>query len=134
MAKKKNKISKVEKEEIQKPGYRPLIIFLAIIVVAIFLIQFFSPQEDYNYLADCLSEKGVIMVGTDSCPACRAQKEKFGEAFSKINYKNCDLDVSWCNANNIQGYPTWVFPDNTQALGVKSYQFLFDTAGCEPKA
>ena len=103
----------------------------AAIIIGFFVLNSFGPKQDYSALADCLTEKGIIMAGTDSCPACRSQKEKFGEAFEKILYKNCDTELNWCAENGIYSVPTWVFPDGMQTVGVKDYSFLSRAAGCE---
>jgi hypothetical protein len=107
---------------------------VGLIIVTMFIgwvfISLNTFQVDYNTLADCLTKKGVIMVGTDTCPACKNQKTLFGDAFEKINYKNCDIDGDWCSSMEIQSIPTWVFPDGTQSIGVKDAVFLSNAAGC----
>jgi len=59
-------------------------------------------------LALCLTQKGVIMYGTERCPHCQNQKKLFGDAFSSIHYVDCDLSPAQCQAANITGYPTRV--------------------------
>jgi len=105
------------------------VIAVVVIVVAWAIVS--EPKVDTVKLADCLTEKGVIMAGTDTCPACIEQKRQFGNSFAKIEYKNCDYEPTWCLENNITGYPTWVFPDGTQYRGVQNLGFLQEQAECE---
>lgn len=64
-------------------------------------------------LAQHLSKQGAKMYGADWCPYCTRQKQLFGEqAFSKINYLECDArgknpQVNLCRRANITGFPTW---------------------------
>ena len=103
---------------------------IVVLIVVIFGV-ITEPKVNVDNLAECLTEKGVIMAGTDWCPACKAQKNEFGDAFDKINYKNCDYVEDWCLDNNISGFPTWVFPNGTQYRGVQNPAFLSQIAGCE---
>ncbi len=103
---------------------------LVIIFVGWIFVSINQQQANYDELADCLLEKGVILAGTEWCPSCKNQKARFGEAFEKVPYKDCDIDGEWCNANGVTGYPTWIFPNGTQATGVKDAAFLNEAAGC----
>jgi hypothetical protein len=103
-----------------------ILILLGIVIIMIVstIVFAFGPKPDYYTLANCLTEKGIIMAGTDWCPACKSQREIFGDAFAKITYINCDNNNEWCTTNNIQAFPTWVFPDGTQEIGVKDFSTL----------
>ena len=57
--------------------------------------------------AQCLTQNGAAMYGTDWCPHCQSQKKLFGESFQYINYTDCDYNKETCDARNITGYPTW---------------------------
>lgn len=105
----------------------------AVVVIAFIawiVVSANTQQIDYDSLADCLAEKGVIMAGTDTCPACKNQKALFGESFEKISYVNCNLNAAWCTSSNVQYFPTWFFPDGTNTYGVKDAAFLTEAAGC----
>jgi glutaredoxin len=59
-----------------------------------------------------LKAQGVKMYGADWCGFCDRQKELFGEAFSEIDYIECDpsganAQPKVCEQANIQVYPTW---------------------------
>ncbi|MGK7878118.1 MAG: hypothetical protein AB4426_33865 [Xenococcaceae cyanobacterium] len=64
-------------------------------------------------LAQHLNQVGVKMYGAFWCPACKAQKQIFGEeAASQLHYIECDpsgenAKPQLCQAASIQAYPTW---------------------------
>lgn len=64
-------------------------------------------------LAQHLTDIGATMYGAWWCPHCHDQKQLFGlEAAKAIPYVECAPDgqnpqPDVCQANNIQGYPTW---------------------------
>lgn len=80
------------------------------------VIDLLGPQS----LALCLTQKGVIMYGTERCPHCQNQKKLFGDAFGSIHYVDCDLSPWQCQAANITGYPTrvgmWINSPGQQPL------------------
>lgn len=90
-----------------------------------------SYLQERNSLVKCLSEKGVKMYGSDTCPYCQNQKKMFGEDFTKINYINCDFDKSVCSEKGITGYPVWEIDDKMSA-GLKSLEELAAATGCPP--
>ena len=109
-----------------------LIIFIGVLVV---LIAFFVYQNnksgDYNEFAQCLTDAGVSMGGTDWCSHCSDQKAMFGNSFEFIDYHNCDFEESWCTEHGITGFPTWVFSDGPNRPGVQQLRTLADLSGCE---
>jgi uncharacterized membrane protein len=64
-------------------------------------------------LAEHLTSVGAKMYGAFWCPHCHDQKQLFGkEAFSKVNYIECDAKgpngkPELCQAAKITGFPTW---------------------------
>ena len=62
--------------------------------------------------AQCLTEKGAVMYGTEWCSHCQNQKKMFGKSFQYINFVDCDLRKSECQEAGISGYPTWVIEGN----------------------
>ncbi len=87
-----------------------------------------SPQA--QQLAQVLKEKGVVMVGTYWCPHTSRQKELFGkEAWSKIPYVECapkgyQADPKYCLAKQVDGYPTWIFPNGKRIAGERPLALL----------
>ena len=79
-------------------------------------------------LAKALSEKGMVMYGAYWCSHCKKQKEAFGDAVKYIDYVECDpagenSNSDECKANNIQGYPTWIY-QGKQYSGEQSLEKL----------
>jgi hypothetical protein len=108
------------------------IIFFIVVFYIASITGFFAQTQapsTYDNFASCLSEKGIIMAGTDWCHYCKSQKQMFGTSFRLINYKSCDTD-SWCNEVGINGYPTWVFPNGQQYAGVQTLERLSELSGC----
>ncbi|MFH1234481.1 MAG: hypothetical protein V1493_02610 [Candidatus Diapherotrites archaeon] len=82
--------------------------------------------------AKCLSEKGFVMAGTQWCSVCQKQKALFGKSFEFVNFKDCDNETQWCEQNQIQYYPTWILPDGTKEIGLKTIGQLGSISGCTP--
>lgn len=110
---------------------------IAVIVVAIVLIVFvilnILPKEETEgaseEFAQCLTEKGAVMYGTEWCSHCKAQKERFGEFFEFVDYIDCDLNKEKCNAEKISGYPTWKIMGQSFPGG-KTLEELSELSGC----
>lgn len=72
------------------------------------------------------------MYGTNRCSHCNAQKEAFGyEAFSKINFIDCDRNKNTCDLAGVGGYPTWILQDKTKLEGEQPLEVLAQAAGCD---
>lgn len=90
----------------------------------------------YNAFAQCLTDKGVKMYGAYWCPHCQDQKKLFGDSFSKVTYVECAIPgdssgvTKACKDAGIDGYPTWVMPDNSRLTGLQALQTLSDQSGC----
>ena len=108
---------------------------IAIIVLAILLFYnpFKSKNSDtgqYDSFAQCLTDVGVKMYGTEWCPHCQNQKKLFGKSFKFINYIDCDKNKQTCLIEGIQGYPTWKL--NGQGYtGEQSFESLAKISGCK---
>lgn len=86
---------------------------LTVVASLVFLAGCTTTDNGQNTkLAECLTSKGVTMYGTNRCSHCQNQKELFGyDAFTKINFVDCDKEKNTCALAGVQGYPTWVFAD-----------------------
>ena len=69
------------------------------------------------------------MYGTDWCPHCKDQKERFGGSFRLINYVNCDYNSDECLRNGVTGYPTWKI-NGQNYPGVQPLDKLSLISGC----
>lgn len=87
-------------------------------------------------LAECLTEKGVVMYGAYWCPHCQNQKEMFGDAWEKVRSVECAVpgnpraQTQECRDAGIEGYPTWVFPDGSRISGEMPLRKLAEKSGC----
>jgi hypothetical protein len=84
-------------------------------------------------VAACLVEKGAVLYGASWCGQCVKQRRMFGDA--SLPYVECSADGSrrktaGCAAEDIPGYPTWVFPSGQRVSGVVAVSRLASLAGC----
>lgn len=108
-------------------------LFVFFMVTGIILLSWCSSTNtDQNIkLAECLTSKDTIMYWTNRCSHCQAQKDLFGyEAFSKINFVDCDKEKNVCNLKWIQGYPTWKFANGSTLEGEQTFEALAQAAWC----
>jgi hypothetical protein len=110
---------------------------LVIVVLAglLYFPKFFSKKEKLSpakvALAQCLSERGVVMYGADWCPHCGNEKKAFGDAFKYVNYVECPEKPKLCIEKGIEGYPTWIFPDGKKLVGEQGLEKLAAESGCQ---
>ena len=111
------------------------IIVIAAIVALAYLVYLegMKPGVNDNF-AKCLTEKGLIMAGTDWCHVCKAQKAMFGNSFKHIDFRNCDLEKQWCNEKGVTGYPTWFDAEGLSYRGLQELEELALIAECELEA
>lgn len=107
---------------------------VAVIVVIAFVANFaikgaFSSK--YDEFAQCLTDNGAIMYGTDWCPHCKDQKEMFGSSFENVNYVNCDRATAVCQQKGVEGFPTWIFNDEKSITGTQELSTLAAETGCQ---
>lgn len=115
-------------------------LYAAAALVVILLIGFIATKEKapsiYDGFAQCLTEKGAQMYGAWWCPHCENQKKSFGNSFDYIKYTECSVPGSramneTCKEAGIEGYPTWVFEDDSRLSGERSMEELSEKTGCE---
>ena len=85
--------------------------------------------QNYDDFAKCLTEKGVIMYGSEYCSHCSNQKEMFGDSFQYINYVECSENPELCTEMGILAIPTWYINGNLYT-GEKTIQELSNLSGC----
>ncbi len=115
---------------------RKIFVLIFIATVIITLVFIFWPKETVSQqlspraaFAACLSSKGLVMYGEDTCEKCQLQKGMFEEDFQRIHYINCYIHKDECDKTGIQGYPMWMY--NGQSLpGVQTFQNLALFSGC----
>ena len=87
-------------------------------------------NEEMSGFAQCLTDAGATMYGTDWCKYCQIQKERVGKSFEYVDYVNCDFNVKECNSAGVQGYPMWVVNGEVYS-GVQPLEYLASLSGCE---
>jgi len=85
--------------------------------------------SQYDEFANCLTEKGVKIYGTEWCPHCKNQKEMFGNSFQYVDYIDCDKNKDECNEAGIEGYPTWII-NGEKYPGERSLNSLSSLTDC----
>ena len=107
------------------------IILVFTISLFLFLVGCSSDNpESLNAFAKCLTENGVDLYGSVTCPHCTTQKEMFGDALKFIDYTECTENQQKCAEEEIQYLPTWKFNDGTSVSGVKSFDYLAEKTDC----
>ena len=109
---------------------------VAIVVVLGVVLFSGSSSGEYDEFAQCLTDNGAKMFGAYWCPHCIQQKGMFGDSWDKVNYIECSLpnragQTSECNAEGIQGYPTWEFADGRRVSSTLPLSQLSEITGCE---
>jgi glutaredoxin len=108
--------------------------YLAIIGIIVVLAGYgmfksATSPGDYDDFADCLTNKGIKMYGTEWCSHCKDQKELFGKSFKKVDYIDCDARRSECKDAGVNSYPTWII-DGEQYSGTQSLRELVELSDC----
>lgn len=103
-----------------------------VILIAVYALYQFRGSDDgrYNTFAQCLTQKGAIMYGTDWCPHCQEQKRMFGDSFRYVTFINCDVNPDACSAAGVEVYPTWVVPTKPTVRGVQQLSTLAEMTQC----
>lgn len=89
-----------------------------------------ASAHPYAAFAQCLTNKGLVMYGTDWCPNCQNQKKMFKKAFEFIDYVNCDFNKTLCKQKQVNGYPAFWVGDEKWEAGVKSFAEFSEKTGC----
>jgi glutaredoxin len=79
--------------------------------------------------ASCLTEKGAVFYGTNSCPHCKDQKAMFGDSFSEVTFIDCEASRQLCRLAGVTAYPTWII-NGEKYTGTRSLETLGALAGC----
>jgi hypothetical protein len=118
------------------------IISVAIAIIIVAVIIFFGvkstkPKTDpkVDAFAQCLKDKGAIFYGAFWCSHCKNEKERFGNS-ENLPYVECSTpdgksQLSICADKKIEGYPTWVFADDTRLSGDLTFEQLSEKTGCQ---
>ncbi len=114
------------------------IIGLSVVVVALLIGgRYYADNApgEHDELATCIAESGATFFGAFWCPHCADQKEMFGNSADLLPYVECSLpngqgQNEMCNAEGIQGYPTWEFSDGERVARVMTRDELAERTNC----
>ena len=105
-------------------------IFLFLLVSLIVISGCSKGPGKYDTFAQCLTEKGATMYGTEWCPHCKNQKASFGNSFQYVDYVDCDRNKAKCLAAGVRGYPTWII-DGEKYPGEQQLYKLSSLTECD---
>jgi thiol-disulfide isomerase/thioredoxin len=115
---------------------------LGVVIVVLLLILSYGIQGytatlpgKYDGFAACLVDKGAMFYGAFWCPHCKDQKKIFGNSAKLLPYTECSTpdgkaQLPVCVDKNIQGYPTWIFADESRRNEILTPQQLSEITGC----
>ncbi len=83
--------------------------------------------EDF---AKCLTDKGMKLYFSGSCPWCQKQKELFTDSFQYLVATDCLESNEECEEKQISGVPTWILPNGEKSPGFKELERLAELSGC----
>ncbi len=92
-----------------------------------------STSNSLDNFAKCLTEKGVELYVSKTCPHCTKQKEMFGNSLLYLKYFDCLENPEICIKKSIEVVPTWILPNGERLLGVQSFEILSQKTGCKLK-
>lgn len=90
---------------------------------------------DYDVLAQCINDSGAKFYGAFWCPHCANQKKLFGTSQKLLPYIECSTPdgkgkLPICEDAGIEGFPTWVFPDESRLSGEVDLATLSEKTMC----
>lgn len=114
-----------------------LVALLSLTACSSFKSQLLAVSGPYKDFASCLTEKGFVMYGTDTCRSCLDQKALFKDpndssedAFPGITYVECFQETEKCKAAGIESSPTWIDGQGNKYTGKKTIEELSQLSGC----
>lgn len=132
------------KQEGSKNPFTPtrLIIGAVVVIVAALIVyqavKGATVDPAKKALAECMTQKGIVMYGADWCPHCQATEANFGPAFKYVDYVACEHNVGdplapVCAEHNVSGFPTWIKPGGKpgdRAVGMTDLGALAEWSNC----
>ena len=105
----------------------------SILLVMIIIMQAVlpSPPPPKPAFAQCLTDAGYQLAGSNNCISCSRQKALFGDTFQYIDFHNCNVDRQWCMDHGVQVFPTWLLPEGRVLPGLQPLERLSELSGCE---
>src|SRR3989338_769248 len=88
------------------------LVVISLLLILAFNVQF-GEKKNYDNLAKCMNEKGVLMYGSFRCGVCAKTRAMFGDSFQYIKEIEChpqgeNPQTELCLAKRIEATPTWM--------------------------
>ena len=116
------------------------IIFVVLVVVVVAGVGLYfglktEKSGKLDVFAQCLKTSGAQFYGTFWCTHCQNQKKMFGTSSQYLPYVECSTpdgseQLQVCKDKGIEGYPTWVFADETRLSGELPLATLAEKTSC----
>ncbi|PIR68236.1 hypothetical protein COU49_02060 [Candidatus Nomurabacteria bacterium CG10_big_fil_rev_8_21_14_0_10_35_16] len=114
-----------------------IVILILGVVMTVLLRGTDTPADlgQYDEFAQCLADSGTLFYGAFWCSHCQTQKKMFGSSAKFLPYVECSPangqgQFKVCQDANIEGYPTWEFPDGSRLSGELSFETLSEKTSC----
>ena len=112
-----------------------ILVLIILAGVVVLIARSVSAPGKYDQFAQCLEEKGAKFYGAFWCPHCQNQKKMFGKSQKYLPYVECSTpngqgQKELCNDAGIEGYPTWVFADESRLSGEVPLATLAEKTMC----
>lgn len=116
--------------------------FIIFIIVVVLIVGGFGiymslkpePPSKLDGFAQCLKSSGAEFYGAFWCTHCKEQKDEFGSSAKYLPYIECansdNTQIQICIDKKIEGYPTWVFKDESRLSGKLSLETLAEKTQC----
>jgi hypothetical protein len=112
-------------------------IIVIILVIAFGAFYFYNQSQpgELDEFAQCITDSGAKFYGAFWCSHCQSQKSAFGRSQKLLPYIECSApdgrgQLTVCQENNINGYPTWEFADGSRREGEIPLGDLAQLTGC----
>ena len=111
---------------------KTLVMIFVLVIVGLIVFNSVKSEApgEYDEFAQCLTDAGLKMYGTEWCPHCKAQKELFGNSFKNVDYIDCDRNRETCLIEGVKGYPTWKI-NGESVSGTQPLESLAGLTDCE---
>lgn len=118
----------------------PWLIFILFLNSLPFVYYNINFGSDYDNFAKCLTENGMKLYSSFSCPVCIKQKNYFGRSEQFLNHVEChpngqNSQTKLCVEKNIEATPTWTLEKEGKEIkrlvGFQNYAALAEMSGCK---
>lgn len=109
-----------------------LVILILIIFVVIFLIFSQSRNSAQKQFIQCLANAGVVIYGSQTCPACMQLVEQLG-GYDVIDaiYVECSSEGERCSSEMQTNYVPEIQIRGELYTDIRSLEKIGEAAGCE---